>query len=107
MTDHGYRAILAHIERYACTRGSFPFILKQDYPVRLQVNCRTVLESGGLLQSRRIDKWFRRGIIDFVSTDMHNCASRPPRMAEAYQALLRKYGQDMADRLTRGEALQE
>lgn len=107
MADHGYRPILAHVERYACMRGGFPLALKRDYRARLQVNCRTVLEKSGLLHALRIDRWLRRGIVDFVATDMHNCASRPPRMAEAYQALCKKYGRDLADRLTKAEALRE
>lgn len=105
MGNQGYRPILAHIERYACMQGRFPAYLKREYPVLFQVNCRTVLEKAGWLRGRRVQKWFESGLVDFVASDMHNTGSRPTRMAEAYEALLRKYGQEAAEALTCARAL--
>lgn len=105
MESQGYRPILAHIERYDCMKGKRPQRLKEEYPVLFQVNCRTVLDPGGYFRARRLDQWFKAGLIDFVATDMHNCASRSPQMNKAYQALRRKYGRETADRLTQAAAL--
>lgn len=105
MENQSYRPILAHIERYACMKGRFPARLKEEHPVLFQVNCRTVLDPGGYFRARRVDQWFKAGLIDFVATDMHNCDSRAPQMAKAYQTLRRKYGREAADWLTQGKAL--
>ena len=104
MSDNGYRTVLAHIERYRCMKGAFPYKLKKDYDVLFQVNCGTVVTSGGLLSDHRINKWFRDGIVSFVATDMHNCDSRPPRMAAAWEALRKRYDEETADYLTHAYA---
>lgn len=97
----GYSVLLAHIERYACLeKGRLPQKLRGQYPVRFQVNCSTVLDPGGFFRRRRVDSWFREGVIDAVASDMHNTASRPMRMRAAYDALARRYGESAADSLT-------
>jgi protein-tyrosine phosphatase len=41
----------------------------------------------------------RKGYIDVAATDAHNVTSRPCRMRDGYQALQKRFGQEMADRL--------
>jgi protein-tyrosine phosphatase len=104
MQDNGYRTVLAHIERYRCMKGNLPYKLLEKFDVKFQVNCGTVLANNGLLADHRINKWFRDGIISFVATDMHNCDSRPPRMAPAWEALRKRFDEDTADYLTHAYA---
>ena len=105
LDDAGYRTVVAHIERYACMKGSFPARLKRQFPIQYQVNCRSVLESEKLLRGRKVRSWIGAGLVDFVATDMHH-KNRPPRMGEAYELLVRRGGKETAERLTGGSALQ-
>ena len=104
LEDAGYQTILAHIERYECMKGSFPARLKRQFRVQYQVNCRSVIDSGNLLRGRKIRSWLSAGIIDYAATDMHH-KNRPPRMAEAYDILVRRCGAEAAKQLTDGSAL--
>lgn len=104
MADRGYRPILAHIERYECMKGAFPFRLKEQYDVQFQVNCRTVVETTGFFRRRKLNQWLKSGIIDYVATDMHNMTSRPPMMRKAYEELRKQYGRAYAESLTNASA---
>ena len=104
LDDAGYRTVIAHIERYACMAGGFPARLKRQFPIQYQVNCRSVIDSGNLLRGRKIRSWLSTGIIDYAATDMHR-KNRPPRMAEAYDILVRRCGAEAARQLTDGSAL--
>ncbi len=105
LEDAGYQTILAHIERYACMRGGFPTRLKRSFHVQYQVNCRSAIESEQLLRGRHVRGWLKDSLIDYIATDMHHSVHRPPRMAEAFDVLFRRYGQETAERLTNGSAL--
>lgn len=91
----GYVTILAHMERYACMYHSGAYRLKEQYDIRYQINCGTVIDGRGFLRDRTIHKWLRDGLIDFVATDMHDCRRRPPRMRKAFRTLLRSYDRDL------------
>ena len=100
ITGAGYRILLAHIERYPCLKKhGLLQRLRQQYHIRCQVNCSTVLQSGFWLH-RQLDHWFRAGLVDAISSDAHNCASRPTRMQEAYQKLCGWVGETAAQTLT-------
>ena len=97
----GYTAVLAHVERYNCLFvGKNAWKLKEERDVRYQLNAGSVIEGRGLLRDAFIRRWVREGLIDFVASDAHNCASRPFRMREAYASLRRNYGQELAARVT-------
>ena len=107
MENSGYRPILAHIERYACMRGELPARLKRDYDVQYQVNCRTVVAPGSLMQRLRVQRWLKMGLIDYVASDMHNLDYRPPMMDKAYEALCRIVDEAYAARLVDGTGMWE
>lgn len=97
----GYTAVLAHVERYNCLFvGKNAWKLKEERDVRYQLNAGSVIEGRGLLRDAFIRRWVREGLIDFVASDAHNCASRPFRMREACASLRRNYGQELAARVT-------
>lgn len=100
---YGYAVVLAHVERYSCLySGARIRRVKEKYGVRLQVNSSTVIDGVGFFKTRRIHRWFKERLIDFVSSDMHNCDTRPNRMAEAVEILKTRYGSKYARRLTQG-----
>lgn len=101
MERSGYTAVLAHVERYNCLFvGKNAWKLKEERDVRYQLNAGSVIEGRGLLRDAFIRRWVREGLIDFVASDAHNCASRPFRMREACASLRRNYGQELAARVT-------
>lgn len=96
----GYKPILAHIERYDCLhRKDHAYRLKKESHVLYQVNCNTLMESRGFFADRRIRKWFKDGLIDFVASDAHDLKRRPFRMKDAYDILCERFGEDYADLL--------
>jgi len=81
ITGAGYRILVAHIERYPC------------------------LAQHGLLarlhgQRMRLEHWVKAGLVDAVSSDAHNCTSRPTRMRQAYAQLCSHVGETTAQKLT-------
>ena len=96
----GYRILLAHIERFsALAKGGLLPRLRREYGVCCQVNCAAVLNSG-FFQRRKLERWLKEGWVDAVSSDAHNCMSRPTRMKAAYAQLCGWLGQDAAKQLT-------
>ena len=101
LSHAGYAPILAHVERYDCLfHGKNLQKLKAAYDIRCQMNANTLLKGRGLLKDRRIWKWVKEDLIDFVASDAHDVRRRPPRMREAYRALQERVGDAYAKRLT-------
>ena len=100
ITSAGYHVLLAHIERFPCLAkgGMLPYV-RERYGVRCQVNCSALLKSG-FLQRRKLERWIREGWVDAISSDAHNCSSRPTQMRQAYEWLNSHLSRETADRLT-------
>ena len=47
-----------------------------------------------------LNGWVKAGLVDAVSSDAHNCTSRPTRMRQAYERLCTRVGQTTAQKLT-------
>lgn len=101
LEDNGYLTILAHIERYPCLFSqSHAYRLKDAHNILYQINAGTVIKGIGFFKTRTVKKWFKDGLIDCISSDMHNCTQRRNRMAEARDILIKEYGEKYAYRLT-------
>lgn len=97
----GYITILAHVERYQClSQGQNAYRLKRTHDVRFQMNGSTVIEEKSLFRHRRVWRWLRDELIDYVATDSHSCHRRPTNMTEAHRLLSSRLGQAYADALT-------
>ena len=82
ITGAGYRILVAHIERYPClAQNGLLARLHEQYRLRCQINCSAVLDSG-FWQRMRLEHWGKAGLVDAVSSDAHNCTSRPTRMRQ-------------------------
>lgn len=100
ITGAGYRILVAHIERYPClAQHGLLARLHEQYRLRCQINCSAVLDSG-FWQRMRLEHWVKAGLVDAVSSDAHNCTSRPTRMRQAYERLCTRVGQTTAQKLT-------
>ena len=89
ITGAGYRILVAGLLAR----------LHEQYRLRCQINCSAVLDSG-FLQRMRLEHWVKAGLVDAVSSDAHNCTSRPTRMRQAYERLCTRVGQTTAQKLT-------
>ena len=100
ITGAGYRILVAHIERYPClAQHGLLARLHEQYRLRCQINCSAVLDSG-FWQRMRLEHWVKAGLVDAVSSDAHNCTSRPTRMRQAYEQLCSHVGETTAQKLT-------
>lgn len=99
LEQSGYVPILAHVERYKALTGQNIYRLREKKSVLYQVNCSTVIDGAGLIKSMQLRSWFRDELIDYVSSDSHNCQRRRTRMRDAYNTLVRRFGVEYAKRL--------
>lgn len=100
LTAVGYQPIFAHIERYRCLRWPGRVqLLRERYGISMQMNVDTICRKHAFLSQRWVDTMLRKGYIDVAATDAHNVTSRPCCMKDGYQALQKRFGQEMADRL--------
>lgn len=99
ISSAGYHILLAHIERFPClAKGGMLPRMRQRYGVRCQINCSALLNSG-FWQRRKLEHWLKEGWVDAISSDAHNCTSRPTRMQEAYQWLCTHLDEETARHL--------
>ena len=45
--------------------------LKERHDVLYQVNANTLLTERGYFRTRRMERWFREGLVDYVASDAH------------------------------------
>lgn len=88
LENAGYTPILAHVERYACLFSPRIYRLKREHSVRYQVNCGTLVKKGfGFFKRWQFRRWFKKKLIDYVASDMHDIKARRNRMGAAARAL--------------------
>lgn len=94
----GYRTIIAHVEQYHFVRDKYNDILqlKADGAV-IQSN------SDGFKKNARytniVKELMKRNIVDLVASDCHNMDDRAPGLKNTYNAIVRKHGKKIADRI--------
>ena len=92
----GFKPIVAHIERY-------PYLTLDDaYDVKrggglIQINADAALEVGKIFGGAYIKKLIEENLVDFVASDYHYL--RKNNMKEAYHAVAKRYGEEVAERL--------
>lgn len=88
LENAGYTPILAHVERYECLFSLRIYRLKREHTVRYQVNCGTLLKKRfGFWKTWQLRRWFKKKLIDFVASDMHDTKARRCRMVSGSKAL--------------------
>ncbi len=84
----GYTPILAHVERYGCLFSPRIYRLKKKHDVRYQVNCGTLVKKSlGYFKRWQLHRWFKKKLIDYVASDMHDTKARRNRMGAGARAL--------------------
>ena len=92
--------VLAHSERLemlddVATVGR---LVEQGALLQITAGCLGVAAGRG----RRAQVWLRRGWVHAVASDAHDAVRRVPRLSAARRWLAECFGEDMAERLTRG-----
>ena len=101
----GYLPILAHAERYLCLNKPAQLRrLRQDYHAYIQVNAKTVLRKHTFFRERYIRRILAEGLVDYISSDCHDLPGRSNHMLEAYERLKTDVGEELAGKLTYGNA---
>lgn len=86
------KLILAHIERYLPLQGKGVFESLYEAGILMQVNAGFFL---GFTTRRKALSYLRDGGIHLIGSDAHNIKYRPPRLGEAYEAIRKKFGDEI------------
>ena len=89
----GYIPIVAHFERYSYADFNMAIEIKQSGGL-IQLNAQSVLGKSGLRLSRLAKKLLKKGLVDFIASDIHS--ARTNYMKEAYEKVSKKFGKEMA-----------
>ena len=102
ITTSGKIPVIAHIERYECLEKNIKLIEKLiEHGVKIQVNAESVLKpklfgDKHKKYKQRAKYFLEKDIVDIISSDAHNLDTRKPYMKEAYDVILKKYGEEKA-----------
>ena len=102
ITTSGKIPVIAHIERYECLEKNIKLIEKLiEHGVKIQVNAESVLKpklfgDKHKKYKQRAKYFLEKDIVDIISSDAHNLDTRKPYMKEAYDVILKKYGEGKA-----------
>jgi protein-tyrosine phosphatase len=100
LVEAGVRPILAHPERqpeFLDEPGRIEALVEAGALV--QVSAGSVTEPPGWFDGGKLKDWFRRGLVHLLGSDGHSPRRRPPRMAAAYERVVKWAGQGVADRV--------
>jgi len=98
----GMIPVITHPERNAVVRGRIDTLSQWvEDGCLLQITGQSLLGRFGREAERSSDALLRRGLVHFVASDAHDCENRPPRLDEAYQRVLSRYGSQTAEELFR------
>ncbi len=97
----GVRPILAHVERYGDLSSDIARVKElKDAGVLIQVNASSVTKLKFGKSARFIKKLFKSSLVDLIATDAHDANDFAPIMSDAVSLIEKKYGHDMAERLS-------
>ena len=94
----GYVPIIAHIERYPCLHGKTDEIFRMsEMGAVIQINASSLF--GGFMSKKRRQclKLLKRGLVDVVASDAHNCDSRSPSIKKTADFVESKCGKAYAE----------
>ena len=85
----GFIPVIAHIDRFLYQdKALLSSLFELD--VLYQVNAETFIDKK---QRKDADMLFETGKIHFIGSDMHNTEKRPPCLAQAREAVIKRYGE--------------
>lgn len=96
-----YTPVFAHVERYRCFvwQPETAIRLREELSVCYQLNASSVLDHTGPMTRRFVSRMLGAQALDAVASDAHNCTSRPQWLAQAYEELINRCGNEYAAKL--------
>ena len=61
-----------------------------------QITAQSLLGRFGQSAQRFAEQWLDEGRVHFVASDAHNATSRPPKLSEAYEIVVKRRGEAVA-----------
>ena len=96
----GLTPILTHPERNTTLQADQRRMIEWlQGGLLIQVTAGSVLGHMGKVAQRVAHQLLANRWVHFLATDAHNVTSRPPKMREAYELIVQKYGQEYAHAL--------
>lgn len=103
---HGYKPILAHVERYGSLMGKPDWVEELiQMGTCIQANAGSILGKAGFQAKQFTKRLLKEELVHFVATDAHGIDKRKPELAECGGYIGRKYGEGYADRLLYGNPM--
>jgi protein-tyrosine phosphatase len=102
----GLSPIITHPERNALLRTKperlYRWLHQGAY---VQITAQSILGRFGIAAQHRAEEWLDEDRVHFVASDAHNLKSRPLQLGEAYTAVAKRRGEDVANALFRENPL--
>lgn len=89
---HGYRPIIAHVERYPALAEIRHIRFLVDSGVRIQVNAGSILGKDGLRVKGYCKKLLKENYVHFVGSDAHDMRRRAPLLGRCGDYLEKRIG---------------
>ncbi|MCM1122228.1 MAG: hypothetical protein NC416_06575 [Eubacterium sp.] len=103
---HGYRPVLAHVERYrdvSSKKAGVEELVKMG--CYMQVNAGSIMGNFGFAAKQFTRKLLKQRLVSFVASDAHDTGRRAPRLSECAAYVGRKFGEDYRRELFRGNPM--
>jgi protein-tyrosine phosphatase len=96
----GWKPVIAHAERYGVFQRN-PHLAAEaaDAGAGIQVNDNSILGLDGRILKKTAKKLLDLDMVDYIASDAHDMGERAGHMGECYSYILKKYGNDSAQRL--------
>ncbi len=96
----GYIPIVAHVERYSDIVSHPAYVAELiKMGCLIQVNASSIMGKYGFGISHFTRKLLKDGLVHFVASDAHDTKGRAPQLLECRNFVVRKFGEDYANRL--------
>lgn len=100
LIHHGYRPIIAHVERYGCMVEDVGRASElQEMGALIQSNADAVLGLEGHGPKKYCKKLLKEGRMDMIASDSHGIEKRTCNMAKCFAYVGKKYGAEYANEL--------
>lgn len=99
LVTHGYRPIIAHVERYFCCQELEKVLELKELGARIQLNAGSVLGEEGWKQKQFCQQLMKNGAVDFIASDTHNLSSRKMNLKKCASYVSRKMGKRYAQKI--------
>ncbi|MDD3477446.1 MAG: hypothetical protein PHP32_01020 [Candidatus Izemoplasmatales bacterium] len=93
----GYTPVIAHVERYSYIKTAKDYEVMRKMGALIQINAAAIVGAAGPATKKFVWKLLKSGLIDVIASDIH--VFRTNYMKEAYDLILKKFGQVITERL--------